>query len=92
MSKTHVTDWTEGAGLNALGLPDPGWATFCEVYPYDVDQIVGIHWRCKVQYGSTWGHLHFGYGNTPARAMREAFTSAVKAGMPISWAPDNLDL
>lgn len=92
MTSKHVTDWTVGAGLNELGLPDPGWTTFCEVYPIDEDKVEGTTWRCKVVFGSTWAHLHFGHGNTPARAMREAFTSAVEAGMPIRWAPDDLDL
>ena len=103
MTKTvYVTDWTEGHGLTEAGFPDPEWRTFCEVYqregpnpdwdPSDKDHHNEYHWICKIVYGTTWGHLHFGKGNTVHQAMREAFTSAVKAGMPIRWAPDDLDL
>ena len=96
MTETRVSDWTERRGLRG-GFPDPGWTTFCKVYPKfgiwegnrDTPEL---HWTCKIVYGTTWGHCHFGQALTLQQAVRIAFTKAVKAGMPLIWAPGDLDL
>ena len=97
-----LTDWTVGEGLTEDGFPDPDWRTFCACWPSggpsptwhpsDKEHPGTHHWTCQIVYGTQWRHLHYGWGNTKAEATRVAFTKAVKAGMPIVWAPDDLDL
>ena len=87
----------EGRGLTEAGLPDPDWRTFCDTYPkfgFWAGNVENpeLYWTCKIVYGTKWGHLHYGMAVCMLEAQRIAFTKAVKAGMPIRWAPDNLDL
>ena len=75
------SDWQEGKELKN-GRPDPDY-----VGRYIALWVTDQNWVCRIQWGSTWGHLVFANAESAVEALESAAAKAAFDGCPLNWLP-----